>query len=191
MSYLDDAAENTAAFEGKIPFMYLDSAKPANVTAAIGLMLANLDAALALPWYITDFSRSATAKEIASEFARVKKSQPGFTASYYKWAASLMLTDVDMLHMLKVELGAIDAQLAATYSTYTAWPEPAKLATLDMAYNLGLGELRTGYPVFNHAASEEDWLTCAGQCHRNGPGIARNTWTAQQFSQAYSMKVAA
>ena len=104
---------------------------------------------------------------------------------------SLMLTDTDMLSMLTRELGGIDAELAAMYSTYAAWPEPAKLATLDMAYNLGLRELRTGYPIFNHCASAEDWLACAGQCHRNGPSLARNSWTAEQFSQAYSMKVAA
>ena len=191
MAYLDDSATKIASFEGAIPYLYLDNAVPPNATAAIGMMLPNVASSQALPWYIHDFSRAATANEIAQDFARVTAMRGGMMAVQYRGDAGLSLTDTDMLSMLKSELGGIDAQLAAMYPSYSGWPEPAKLATLDMAYNLGLGELRTGYPVFNRAANDEEWLTCAAQCHRFGPSVARNSWTSEQFSQAYSLKVSA
>lgn len=191
MSYLDDSATQVAAFEGAIPYLYLDSAVPPNVTAAIGLMLPDFEASQALPWYVTDFSRAATQLEVAQDWARVKAMRGGMMVAQYRNADGLSLTDSDMLSMLRSELGGIDAQLVTMYASYPNWPDPAKLATLDMAYNLGLRELHDGYPVFDRAANEEDWLTCSGQCHRNGPSFARNQWTAEQFSAAYSMKVMA
>lgn len=190
MAYLDDSAEQIATFEGKIPWMYLDDATPANVTAGIGFMLPNLDAALALPWYVTDFSREATAKEVASEFVRVKAMAPSMAALRYQIGNSLMLTDTDMHSMLARELGGIDAELAAAYATYKVWPVPAKLAALDMAYNLGFAGLKK-FAHFNAAADAEDWMACSNQCDRKGPGPERNQWTQEKFLQAYSMKVAA
>lgn len=191
MAYLDDSAKQVADFEGAIPYLYLDSAVPPNATAAIGLMLSSLEASQALPWYVNDFSRAATQLEVARDWARVKAMRGGMMAAQYRSPDGLSLTDADMLSMLRSELGGIDAQLATMYTSYPKWPDPAKFAILDMAYNLGLRELRDGYPVFDRAANEEDWLTCSGQCHRNGPSFARNQWTAEQFSAAYSMKVTA
>jgi hypothetical protein len=51
-----------------------------------------------------------------------------------------------------------------------------------MAFNLGLKGLLDGYPRMLAAVQAGDGATAAAECHRNGIGDERNTWTAAQFS---------
>lgn len=190
-SYLQASIPIIEAFEGKVPWMYLDTDTPANVTALIGQEIPDVAAAQALPWRTHDFSRYATAKEVAADFERVQAMNGGGYPSHYTTPTCLQMLDADIYRILESELTAIDAELAAFYGNYAAWPDPAKIATLDIAFNLGLGELKRGYPHFNAAAQSGYWLTCTAQCHRDGISVARNSWTQAQFSEAYSIARAA
>jgi GH24 family phage-related lysozyme (muramidase) len=183
--------------EGNIPWMYLDGR--GNVTAAIGQMLPNVDAALLLPWQSSDLSKSASPVQIASDFARVKSMIPGKSADFYRDEATsplLRATDIDA--MLQRECAGSIAELVARFPEFWSWPQTAQLALLDMIFNLGTGGLfgsempkKDGFPHLAAAAKLENWTVCAEECQRGGIGPVRNTWTREQFNAAAMTKVAA
>ena len=84
--------------------------------------------------------------------------------------------------LLLAKLDALDKGLAAGIPGFEALPDPLKMALLDMAFNLGLKGLLDGYPRMLAAVQAGDGATAAAECHRNGIGDERNTWTAAQFS---------
>lgn len=180
-----------AGFEGTVPWMYLDTR--GNVTAAIGLMLADAKAALALPWWSPGLSRRATESEVSSEFARVSILKPGFGPNAYRNdALSPLLKGTDIDAMLGMELRGFIAELVAAFPVFWTWPQPAQLAALDMIYNLGATKLLGGeFPAWKAAAEREDWPVCAEQCERGGIGLSRNEWTEGQFNAASMEQVTA
>jgi hypothetical protein len=189
-----DVLEQSAAliaspsFEGSVPYMYLDSAGAGNVTTAAGLLLPNLDAALALPWYTADFAREARQQEIASEFSRVKAMKPAMPASYYqRKATSPLLRDVDITHITATELGGMAKELEQHLPAVGSWPVPAILAALDMIWNLGGAKLFNEFPLWRNSAQAGNYFGMSLQCHRNGISDARNAWARDQFSKAHSM----
>jgi hypothetical protein len=191
-SALATSAAQMKVWEGEVAWMYLDDAHPANVTVGVGLMLPTLDAALALPFYAPNFTREATAREIAADYARVKGNAGGLPADRYRVEGlSIVLTDADVTGILVREIGAMAAELAVHLPQIGTWPEPAILAALDMAYNLGVAKLTGTFKGWMEAALAEDWFQCSMRCHRIGPSQARNEWTQERFSQAYALGVAA
>jgi hypothetical protein len=53
-----------------------------------------------------------------------------------------------------------------------------------MIYNLGEAKLFREYPLLLAAVDGQHWLTASQQCYRNGPALARNDWTRDQFLAA-------
>lgn len=189
MSYIDDSVAQTEVFEGNIPYMYQDSR--GNVTAGVGIMLADAEAAQALPFQIDHIGglMKATADEIASDYGRVKASHPGFLPAYYHWAGSLTLGADVIASLLRNVIVRNDTALAERFAQYDSWPAPAKLAVLDMAYNLGTAKLFSEYTHLMASLQGRYWKGCAGQCARDSsdPAFAkRNDWTRQQFLLAAS-----
>lgn len=185
-----------AELEGTVPWMYLDSR--GNVTAAIGLMLADVKAALALPWWNPSFTRYATELEVSLEFTRVSKMAPGFGPnSYRNNVLSLLLRGADIDAMLAKELGGFIAELVGAFPAFWSWPQPAQLGALDMIYNLGGTKLLgaadrfSAFPDWKAAAMREDWPVCADECGRGGISQIRNTWTQGQFNAASMAQVVA
>lgn len=184
-----------ADLEGTVPWMYLDSR--GNVTAGIGLLLPNVAAAQALPWWTPALTRAATELEISLEFARVRNLAPGLKPDAYRNnVLSPLLRGVDIDAMLANELGGFIAELVAAFLSFWNWPQGAQLGALDMIYNLGaaglLGsEIKEGFPKWVDAATREDWPVCAEQCVREGIGQIRNTWTKGQFNAASMAQVTA
>lgn len=188
--YLDDAVSNTETFEGRVNHMYLDP--KGNVTVAVGLMLADLAAAQSLPFQKMGLGQDtpATAAEIAEDFNRVKSSSPGYAAAYYaKSGCGVFLEDADIDVQLRIFLTQLDESLRKHFARYDDWPHAAKLAYLDLGYNLGPGKLFREYPRMNAAAADAQWLQCAAECGRElgSPAFERrNTWTRQQFRNAWT-----
>lgn len=184
-----------AELEGTVPWMYLDSR--GNVTAGIGLMLPNVVAAQALPWWTPALTRASTELEISLEFSRVVKMNPGLLADAYRNnALSPLLRGVDIDAMLAKELGGFIAELESALPEFWSWPQGAQLGALDMIYNLGAAGLlgspiKEGFPKWVAAAMREDWPECAEQCMREGIGQIRNTWTQGQFNAASMVTVTA
>jgi hypothetical protein len=193
--YIDDSVAQTEIFEGKVPTMFLDT--KGNVTVGVGLEVPNVEFAQGLPFYKPGMGEDqrATADQIEEDYWRVQNMNFGgvYTSKYYRYGGSLFLQDQDINALVKSVVMANDSQLAAHFSQYAMWPDAAKLAYLDMAYNLGMTRLIAEYPQMNTAAAIDAWQICVAECGRdsNDPAFERrNAWTRQQFLAAYAEKMA-
>lgn len=186
MSYIDDSLAKLIHFEGSVRWMYSDSG--GLVTTGVGEMLPNPAAACQLPFQ--NSAGLAGADEIVADYQRVKAMQPGLPAASYYADSSLTLLVEDIQSILRKHLVYFDSALTQFYPGYLDFPEPIKLALLDLIFNLGVSKLEKTYPTFNAAVKRQDWTTAAAQCHRNGPAQERNDWARQQFLNAVVMEAA-
>lgn len=177
--YLDDAAARLVIDEEPIGWMYRDTL--GNMTAATGKLLREFGDALALPFKVGD--RRATPAELAGEWNRVHAMAFGqaFAARHFKSAVSPLLGEEDMASLLRKRIEADDAELTKRLPGYAAAPDAAKVALLNMAYNLGDYGLEGRYPTLDGAVERGDWGQAAEECHRHGISEARNEWTREMF----------
>lgn len=181
LSYQEQSASQLRIFEATIPWMYLDTRS--NVTTAVGMLLRNAADALNLPW-VDVKGNPATAYDVTAEFLRVQKMPAGREAKYYYEENAPKLQLIEISHLLDATVAVLDGELAKTFDKYAQFPAPAKLALLDMLYNLGLAKLTREYPHFCTAVAQMAWERAADNCHRRGPAEIRNDWTKQQFLNA-------
>lgn len=182
-TYLEQMAAllKTPSFEYSIPWMYRDTR--GNVTVGVGKMLATLAVAQALPFCIVAPDERATADEIAQDWQRLQAMPFGqqYAAHFYRVGTSCFLNDDEITAQLMQVLSTCDAELAIDYPNYALLPDAARMALVDMCYNLGATKLREGYPRFNQAVRTASWTAAAAECHRNGISDGRNEWTRKQF----------
>ena len=176
-SYLDESLAKLEYFEGVIPWMYRDTA--GKVTTGVGLMLPDAGAAAKLPFQVA--GRVATEAEIAAEFTRVDGMPVGRPAVFYRGKGTPELKADDIAALLRTVLLGFESELRQRMPRYDAFPNSAKLALLDMAYNLGPMGLLEGYPKMLAAIEAGEWARAAAESFRLGPGAARNEWTRQQL----------
>jgi GH24 family phage-related lysozyme (muramidase) len=178
-------------FEGSVPYMYLDTA--GNVTVGVGNLLPDSAAARKLPFeWPPDPSaeppvaaaRPATADEIQADFDTVSKQPPGRGLHYYQQVTRLRLPEAAIDAVLESRVAEFSASLTASFPDFTLYPEGVCAALFDMAFNLGLHKLTSGFPTFTNAVRARDWTTAARECRRGGIGERRNVWTRAQFEQA-------
>ena len=179
-SYLDQAIERLKEFEGSVPWMYLDTV--GKVTVGVGAMLPDAKSAGALPFVLGE--RAATVEEIAAEFARVSGLAKGKAATFYRRKNGLRLTEKAIDQRLRDVLHGFEGYLREHVHGYEGLPDAAKLALLDMVYNLGPGKLFREYPRLMDAIARGDWGAAARASLRKGPSAERNAWTRQQFVDA-------
>jgi len=179
-SYLDQTIAKLKEFEGSVPWMYLDTV--GRVTVGVGLMLPNATSAVALPFMNGD--RRATAEEIEKEFARISALAKGKTAKFYKKDGGIRLSEEAIDERLRGVLAGFEGYLKTHVPGYDRLPDVAKMALLDMIYNLGPGRLFEQFPRLLAAVGTGDWRRAAEMCSRRGPGPQRNEWTKDQFLAA-------
>lgn len=181
-SYQEQSANQLRIFEATIPWMYLDTR--GNVTAGVGFMLPSSADALRLPW-VDVKGNPASAFDVTEEFLRVQRMPAGRPVHYYYLDTSPKLSLVEISFLLDATVATCEGELAKTFDKYAQFPVPAKLALIDMDYNLGHAKLITSFaPTFCPAVARMDWVTAAAHCHRIGPAEVRNDWTKQQFLDA-------
>ncbi len=179
-AYLEQSLEKIRQFEGTVPWMYLDTV--GKVTVGVGLMLANEVAAHALPFIASE--GPATLDEISREFSRVSALKKGQLPRFYFNKKALQLSDETIASKLRETLQGFEGYLRSNLHGYDALPDAAKLALLDMIYNLGPGRLFAEYPRLIAAVERGDWKSAASASPRRGPSAERNAWTRQQFLAA-------
>ena len=178
--YLERAIEQLKQFEGSVPWMYLDTA--GKVTVGVGSMLPDARAAGRLRFLAGD--RAATTEEIARDFARVSGLSKGKPAPFYRKTGGLRLTEETIDERLREVLEGFEGYLRSHIRDYDGLPDAAKMALLDMVYNLGPGRLFQEYPKLLAAVEARNWTGAAAASLRRGPGAARNAWTREQFLDA-------
>jgi GH24 family phage-related lysozyme (muramidase) len=186
-NYLEQSLTKLKEFEGCVPWMYRDTV--GNITVAVGLMLPNPEAAVALPFLAG--ARPATPYEIAAEFARVDAMPTGRPATFYKIPSSLELAQQTIDARLSVILQQFEATLRVRIPHYDALPDTVKMALLDMIYNLGPAGLFKGFPHLITAVDNSAWAQAAANCMRHGPSAERNAWTREQFLSAVVTEIKA
>jgi hypothetical protein len=174
-------------FEGKVPWFYLDTGNPANVTVGNGFMVPTPIAACALPMCLPDGVTPATAPQITSAYTQVKAMPPGHPAAFYAYVGALVMPEAEMDRMLLSKLLALDGQLSAHFIGWDDHlPDSVKMACLDQGWNLGFHGFIDGYPKECAAIERGDLATAAAECHRNGISDARNAWCRDQFLASVS-----
>ncbi len=176
-SYIEQLLAKLESFEGSIPWMYRDTV--GRVTVGVGVMLPNAVAAVALPFAVGKQPASET--EIAAEFARVQTLPMGRAAHFYQKEGGMELAQGEIDSLLQRVVLRFETQLRAQIAGYDGFPDQAKMALLDMAYNLGPEGLLKNFPKLIQAAEAGNWKQAAAQCFRHGPGAARNQWTQAMF----------
>jgi len=179
-TYLDRSIAQLKLFEGCVPWMYLDTA--GKVTVGVGLMLPTAGAACALAFSTPH--GAATPEEIAGDFNRVLALPRGKLSAFYRAPTSPELPQPVIDSELLSVLTGFESTLRAQLPGYDSFPDPIKVALLDMAYNLGPAGLIDGYPHLIHDVEIGAWAQAANTCQRRGPSPARNAWTQQQFLSA-------
>ncbi len=132
-TYLDQSLAQLEIFEGCIPWMYVDSV--GRVTVGVGCMLPDVATAETLPFLAG--GQAATAAQIGADFERLMAMPPAKAAAFYKSADSPLLPQAVIDAKLLATLQSFEAQMRGFLGGYDSFPDPAKLALLDMIYNLG------------------------------------------------------
>jgi GH24 family phage-related lysozyme (muramidase) len=175
-------------FEGVFSYMYLDTT--GNVTVGVGNLLANAAAAQHLAFVRRmnpGAGGPATAVEIQGDFDNVSEQPAGRLASFYKQFTRLDLPDNVIDSLLSSRVVEFVASLQTPFPDFDFYPPEACAAIFDMAFNLGLRGLTSGFPRFCRAVKAQDWATAAGECTRIGIGPDRNNWTKAQLQAAASL----
>ncbi len=179
-TYLEQSLDQLKQFEGCVPWMYLDTV--GKVTVGVGTMLPGPPAAAALPFQIAGVATSA--EQIVAEFHRVAAMPAGRLPAFYHQGNSPQLAMNSIEDQLRSVLAAFEADLRQHLPHFDALPDRAKLALLDMAYNLGVMGLVHGYPRLLAAVAAGNWTAAAAECLRHGISSERNAWTRLEFLAA-------
>jgi GH24 family phage-related lysozyme (muramidase) len=181
MSYIDASVAATIRWEGMVSWMYLDTI--GIVTVGCGLALADTGVACSLPFQLQD-GGLASEDVVVTDFHRVKALAPGKRPGFYHSLASPVLSQSDIKGLLRKRVVADDAILRTGLASWDAMPAAAKLALLDMDYNLGTGGLFRHHLPLIESVRAGNWTAAASQCHRIGISDDRNDWTKKLFLTA-------
>jgi GH24 family phage-related lysozyme (muramidase) len=175
-------------FEGSVSHMYQDTR--GYVTVGVGHLLRTAADAEKLPFINASTGQPATRAEIRAAFDQVAAMDPGKRSSSYKLPDGLVLPETTARELAQ---GRVEREflpgLRRLYPEFDSFPPRAKLALIDMAYNLGVG----GLGKFSHlkeAVNRQDWAAAAEHCNRRTSREERNEWTRQMFNEAAQVAVA-
>jgi GH24 family phage-related lysozyme (muramidase) len=152
-----------------------------DVTIGIGHALQTAADAARLPWQLNN--TAADAEQVQSDFAAVAAAPKGQVAAAYARLTRCRMRADDLERLVAADVQSFQAQLAGALPNWSSYPDPARQALFDMAFNLGIGGLKK-FPALLHAANSGDWAAAAARCHRMGIGQARNRATVALFLEA-------
>lgn len=177
-----DFIDDIAQFEGCTTWLYCDSR--GFPTIGIGNLVANAEAAVALP-LATATGASATDEEKREAWTVVVSAYAkGHSAEFYRHLTTLRITEAFAFELCaqRIESDFLPG-IRKLCHDFDRWPAPAQKAILDMAYNLGIHGLSYFVNLLS-ACQAQDWAAAAHECHRSTCRESRNLWTAQMFIDA-------
>ena len=166
-------------YEGCIPYMYLDTR--GFVTVGVGFWLDCAENAANYTFHRNHDLQKATPAEVKAEWAHLKCQAVNHLETYYQQFTTMQMMQPDIDAVLTQKLLTFETQARQTFADWDDFPAPAQLALIDMIYNLGS---LVAFPRLVRYATSKDWVRCAQQCWRNGPGDQRNHETRDRFLAA-------
>ena len=163
-------------FEGNCSHFYLDG--EGIVTIGIGCVVFEPSI---LPMLRRSDNVPAGIVELTEEYRAVKGMENGHRVDYYGNVCKLYLPDVEIEKLFNQRLSTFISGIEDSVTTLEDYPEPAALALIDMAFNLGMKGLTHKFPKFMTAFMAKDWAICARECFRVGIQPDRNDWTRRTF----------
>lgn len=162
-------------YEGNIKHMYLCTA--GHVTVGIGHKIENEREATKVKFLKSDGS-PGSAEEIAAEYRKVKATEVGNKALFYRPLTRLHVDNKEVERLTNNHLDAFYKQLKKLYPEFDDYPKNVRFALFDMIYNLGKGGLRDKFPKFNKAILARDWAAAANESSRTKIADERNQYVA-------------
>lgn len=159
----------TAPFEGIVPHLYVDTR--GNVTCGVGFLVANKAALDRFEW-------QPDVRTAQTDYQRVCAAGAGHVASYYGRLCRASLTPATMRAHFDAHVTVVTAQLVVW--NLASLPGAARIALVDMAFNLGVGGLNK-YKRLHLAVSAGLWAEAAAECSRRGIQQSRNDATRDLF----------
>lgn len=185
-------------FEGDVAHPYGDSR--GFLTVGVGTNVSREATFLALPWRIGDENgRMATAAEIQEGYnkltryiaARMEEAAAqgrqtlNLPDEHYQGITNLRLPKMERQQMAERDLDAFQRELNAKFSGFNTIPAPAKVALMDMIYNIGGTKFTAAkWPSLFAAVSARDWEKAAAESRRVDVNARRNSSTAALFKRA-------
>lgn len=174
-------------FEGRVPWMYLDTHEPPLVTVGVGNLIDPMSEATKLPfqWVVND--ARATPAQIAVEWTRVKGRKDLAHSHWTVWGkeAALYLSESSINALVMSRLAEDARVLAGRFKSWEIWPADAQLGALSMAWAMGPN---FQYPRWELAMMVGDWTACAEECYipdTHNPGLVpRNAANRTLFGNA-------
>ncbi len=179
-----------ADFEGYYPYMYLDI--NSFVTVAIGQMMPNADAAVALnngdlPFFKKSDGTPASDAEVRTEYAAVAAltDLASRGAGAFESKTTLEVKKPAALKLLEAgaESHVREALNTGKYPGFKSYPAGVQKAITDMAFNLGVPKFIRQYISFRAAILNRDWKRAKAESGRRGLG-RRNVAVAAWFDPA-------
>lgn len=180
-------------YEGNVDHMYLDS--NGFVTVGIGHMLANAAEAQKLP-FLDHQGNKASKADIKNDYTAVKKQVRQLqqaqqlyklaqrSAAYYKRFTKLHLSQTEINRQVNKHINTFYKELKRIYPDYDTYPKDARLALMDMIFNLGMTKLRNKFFKLNGAVKAKNWATAAKESRRVNVKPPRNKYVRDLFNKA-------
>jgi len=159
-------------YEGVVGHLYRDSAVAGNATCAVGHLVPSYTACQTLP-----FDPPIT----QAEWDALQSMPAGRIAEFYASVTEGRLSDQEMDGLLQSDVGAVLEALRGEFPGFDGFPDGPAAALADMGFNLSVLRLVRFFPTLTAAARQQDWQTCAAECHRIGVSEDRNSTTAALF----------
>ncbi|MEJ6473652.1 glycoside hydrolase family protein [Pseudoalteromonas piscicida] len=173
-------------FEGEVLHLYLDI--NGNPTIGVGFHMQSVDQFCRLPMRDRRAKRTATLQQKRDEYRTLKYKPSGYKASWYAQYTELTLPPKASKRLLIEQIKSFEQSLNHFFAKqdvgcipYQQLPTPAKIALLDMAYNLGTSKLFLAFPNLIKAVSAQNWQQASQECSRLHISPARNDATKQLF----------
>jgi len=175
--------KNLIRYEGDVRHMYLDA--EGYVTIGVGHLVRDLEVALNLNLVVGKTGAIATDAQIAADYEAVKKQAKGSYAYNYKKYTQLIMKKVEVDRLTNKHIKIFYNELKKLFPDFDGYPTEARLALLDMIFNLGMTKLRNLFPKLNKAVKAKKWAEAAAESSRKPPvSNARNNYVRKLFEAA-------
>ena len=174
----------STGIEEYVPYMYLD--KKGNVTAGIGHLIPDADAATRLPFTNRDPILPLMDPHTVNAFNKVKNSGlKGAAAPRFKNLIHIFISEPDAVDLALKDMDDFLNIIRSSgyFPDFDSYPVLAKMGLLDLVYNAGARKTIIKYPRFTAAVRRRNWKQ-AGVEQRDGRTSSRADIAQAWFNRA-------